>query len=739
MPAVTGAPPAAGGPGVPVAPEVVARDAAGHVTIRAVRVTTPMRIDGRLDEAVYTTVPAFSDFIQMEPQAGAPATQKTDVWVLFDRNNVYVTARVWEDHPDRMIANEMRHDSNVMANNEHVVFVFDTFHDRRNGFTFMTTPINGRSEGQVTNERTYNPDFNPIWDSAVGRFDGGWTVEAAVPFKSLRYQPGSSQTWGFNISRNNRWKNEISYLTRIPNALGLRGLFQVSLAATLVGLEVPQGSHNLEIKPYALANLAGDLTGGPAVPRITNDLSGNAGVDVKYGLTKNLSADLTYNTDFAQVEADEQQVNLTRFSLFFPEKREFFLENQGTFAFGSTSTSGAASSASDTPTVFYSRRIGLHQGQAAPILGGGRLTGRVGRYSLGLLNIQSGHDAATGAPRTNFAVARLKRDILRRSSIGALVTRRSLRERGPGANEAYGVDGTFGFFDNLAINTYWAKTATEGLAGDAVSYRAQLDYSGDRYGIQIERLLVGDHFNPELGFLRRDDLRKSYGYVRFSPRPKRIKSVRKFTMLTSMNYIENVAGRLDTRDWNSEFNVELQSSDKITLVYDANYEFLARPFAVGPGVTLPVGGYNFGTARAAFTFGQQRRLSGTASVEHGTFYSGHRTTTAVSGGRVQLTPQFALQPSVSINRVDLPQGSFTTSLIGARVTYTMTPFMFISALPQYNSSSHSVASNVRFRWEYRPGSELFVVYNEQRDTLARSFPALTNRAFIVKINRLLRP
>jgi hypothetical protein len=723
------------GPAPPVAPAVISRDESGRATIRAVRLTAPMRLDGVLDEAVYTSVPPISDFIQVEPQEGAGATEKTEVWVTFDGDYVYVSFRCSESEPARVVANEMRRDGgNLWQGNDVVGFMFDTFYDRRNSFQFMVNPIGGRSDGQVTNERQWNGDWNPVWDVKVGRFEGGWTVEAALPFKSLRYRPGRAQIWGFNAMRANRWKNELSFITRIPNALGQRGLNQASLAATIVGLEAPPGSRNLEIKPYAISDLTSDLS---ATPTVSNDVSGDIGFDVKYGVTQNLTADLTYNTDFAQVEADEQQVNLTRFSLFFPEKREFFLENQGTFSFGGAATNASAGP-SDTPILFYSRRIGINAGRVVPIEAGGRMTGRLGRYSLGVLGMRTDEEVKSGARPTNFSVVRLKRDLLRRSSVGVLFTGRSVGQSGTGASAAYGVDGTFAFYDNLALNTYWARTSTEGLSGDDASYRAQLDYAGDRYGVQAERLVIGDNFNPEMGFLRRDDMRRSFGLFRFSPRPRSIKSVRRFSWAGSMDYVTNGAGRPETRDVNGEFGIEFQSSDRFGITYNDTYEFLPRPFRIGPGVTLPVGGYNFANLRVGMNFGQHRKLSGNVIAEHGTFYSGDRTAISVSRGRVNVASQLSLEPTYSVNWVDLRQGSFTTHLVGSRVTYTMTPLMFASALVQYNSANHAVAANVRLRWEYRPGSELFVVYNEERDTFGRRFPDLANRALIVKINRLFR-
>lgn len=704
--------------------------------MQVIRLGAPLRIDGHLDEAVYTDVASVSDFIQMEPRAGEAATEKTEVWVLFDQRNVYVALRAWESRPDLMVANEMRRDSNNIRMGDCVGFSFDTFHDGRNAFQFEVSPLGARVDGQSTNERQFSADWNPVWEVAVGRFDGGWTVEAAIPFKSLRYQPGAAQVWGFNARRNNKWKNEISFLARIPAAFGMgRGSFAASLFPTLTGIDAPPGSKNLEVKPYAVADLTTDRLGSPA---IVNDPDGHAGLDVKYGVTQSLTADFTYNTDFAQVEADEQQVNLTRFSLFFPEKREFFLENQDTFGFGASATGVANTPVGDTPLLFYSRRIGLNQGLEVPVLGGGRLTGRVGRFSIGAIDIATRDAPKAGAAAANFSVLRLRRDILRRSSVGVMATRRSVAQSGIGSNDAYGVDGTFAFFSNLSVNTYWAKTRTTGRGGRDTSYRTQMEYAGDRYGVQLDRLVVGDAFNPEVGFVRRSNIRENVGQLRFSPRPKRIRSVRKFSGIGTYAYIEDLGGSLQTRTADGEFAIELQNSDRFSVGFLDDFERLARPFAVTPSAKVQAGAYDFATARVGYNFGQQRPLSGNLLVERGAFYTGHRTSIGFSRTRVNLTPRFSLEPNVSINWIDLPDGSFTTNLVGSRVTYTMTPLMFASALVQYNSSTRRTSANVRLRWEYRPGSELFVVFNEERDTRAQGFPDLQNRAFIIKINRLFR-
>jgi hypothetical protein len=440
------------------------------------------------------------------------------------------------------------------------------------------------------------------------------------------------------------------------------------------------------------------------------------------------------NPDFAQVEADEQQVNLTRFSLFFPEKREFFLESYGLFGFGGVAPS---SGAGDVPILFYSRRIGLNQGLEVPLRGGGRLVGQLGRFSIGAINLQSGRDEQAAAEPTNFTVVRLKRDILRRSSLGLIYTGRTIDQQGGDGTQAYGLDADFGFFANLSMGAYWAQSTAAGASGDGDSYRGYFNYNGDRYGAQLERLVIDPGFNPQVGFVRRADVRKTSGLLRFSPRPRRWRKVRKFSYTGSYSRIDNHQGRRETEFWEGEFGTELQNGDTFEVAVSGNYEFLARPFTITPGVVIPVGGYDTNSARAGYNFGRQRPISGNVSVQHGTFYSGHLTTFAVSQGRFNLSTQLSFEPTASVNWVDLEEGEFTTTLVGSRVTYTVTPLMFVSALLQYNSSARTMSANVRLRWEYRPGSEFFIVFNEQRDTLTPGYPDLTNRALVVKVNRLL--
>ena len=717
------------GPAPPAPPAVMARDAEGRVTARAVRLDGPLQLDGRLDDDIYARVPAMSDFIQNDPVEGAPASERTEVWIFFDDEQVYLSARCWESRPDRMRATEMRRDNTNIAQDDNLAWAFDTFYDRRNGMLFEVNAAGGRMDGQMSNEGRTNFDWNPIWRVEVDRFDGGWTVETAMPFKSLRYRPGPAQLWGFNLRRRNRWKNELSYLRPVPAALGPRGL-RPSLLAALVGIEAPPGARNLEVKPYAIADLTTDTA---ATPPLRNDGSAEAGIDLKYSLTQNLTADFTVNTDFAQVEADEQQVNLTRFRLFFPEKREFFLENRGTFEFGGEG--------GDTPTLFHSRQIGLQDGRAVPVRAGARLTGRVGDFDVGLIQMRTGDEEVSGARTADFTVVRLKRDILRASSIGVLMTQRSVSLQGPGRSGTYGVDGGFSFLDNqLVMDTYWAQTATPAAAGQESSWRANVDYGGDRYGFQAERLVIGDDFRPEVGFVRRRDMARSLGRVRFSPRLLSVPSIRKLSWSGGIDYIENVRGVLETREADGEFAVEFENSDRLAVAYRRTYERLLEPFDITPEISIPAGSYDFETYSAELVLGPQRVASGRVRLDHGPFFSGRKTELTATRGRLQLSRRVSTEPTYAFSLVDLREGRFTTHLAGARVTFTVTPLMFTSALVQYNTSNNTAAANVRFRWEYQPGSELFVVYNEQRSTLLPQphLESQRNRALVVKLTRLFR-
>jgi hypothetical protein len=711
-------------PPAPVFPAVQTRDAQGGTTVRAIKLSAPLTLDGKLDEAIYRDVPPIGGFIQVLPDAGQPATERTDVWISFDDENVYVSARLWQQN-NPIIANELRHDR--ARQNDEFGAAFDTFYDRQTGFLVYTTPIGAMGECQVGEAQGYtNCDYNAVWDARAGRFEGGWTAEIKIPFKTLRYRPGASQVWGVNLRRTIRHRNETVFLTKMPITAGGGGINRMSYAGTLVGIEVPAGAKNLDVKPYGISRLTTDRV---AVPATSQDVRSDFGVDVKYGLTQNLTADFTYNTDFAQVEADDQQVNLTRFNQTFPEKREFFLESAGIF-----SAPGAG------PPLFFSRQIGLARGRDVPILGGTRLTGKVGRFSMGALNITTDEEAVSRSPRTNFTVLRMKRDVLRRSAVGGTFTNRSQSLIRPGeASQAYGLDAGFRLFDDVEAAGFFSRAETPGAAGKS-SYGANFGYTPDAFGLTVKHLFIDDSFNPEVGFVRRDDIRQTIATGRLTRRPAKSR-VRRIDVTGTADYIYNTSGLLETYDDTVAFETEFHSSDRITVSANRGYDVLLQPFAIAPAVTVPVGSYVTHTLHAEYGLGPQKRYTGNVSVDHGGLYGGHQTVFNVSSGRLALTTRLAVEPSIALNWIDLPYGSFKTQLYRNRVTYMFTPRMFASAFVQYNSTNSTFSTNLRMRWEYSPGSELFIVYTDDENmnplTPNRSAELLT-RAFVVKMNRLFR-
>jgi hypothetical protein len=752
------------GPPPPVAPDVIARNAAGQATVRAIKLAGPLKLDGILDEDVYAREKPFGGLIQVAPDYGDPATERADIWITYDDRNIYFTCRCYDASPPaEWVINELRRDTNGLRNNEHIGVLFDTFYDRRSGFAFYTNPLGARADYSIVDEGGSNTDWNPVWTSKSGRFDGGWTVEMAIPFKSLRYRAGPGQVWGVQIRRSIRHKNEWAYLTPVPRILaGPQALNRVSAGATLVGLDLPESGKNIELKPYGISRVTTDNV---RVPKVSGEFGADAGGDVKYAVTPNLTADLTINTDFAQVEVVEQQVNLTRFNLFYPEKRDFFLEGRGIFDFGRGGVGFGGSDQSDTPYLFYSRRIGLNNGRVIPINAGGRLTGKLGPWAVGLMNIATAAEPAATTKATDFTVVRLKRDVLSRSAIGVMATNRSVTAAGTGANSAFGVDGAFLLTQALTVGTYWAQTNTTGVADTAAapgnnrSYQGRLDYSVDRYGARAEYLSVGAAFDPQVGFRRRSDFNRSFAQLRFSPRPSWTTAVRKFTWTGSTEYIENGAGAVDARGFTGTFNTEFATSDQLTVTLNHDYEFLRQSFtpsgspaAVGPG------GYTYRSGSVAYLFGAQRRMSGALTVLAGQYYDGTiRSLTFGAGGgggggggggfntsRISISKRFAVEPSVSITAIDRPAGAFTTRVARARLDYAFSPLMFVSGLFQYSSADRTFSTNLRYRWEYAPGSEIFIVYTDEQDTTpdhlvtATTVRGLKNRAFVVKINRLLR-
>jgi hypothetical protein len=721
----------------PVAPEVIARDDQGHVTVRASRLTEAVVVDGRLDDPAYRDVKPFGDFIQQEPHEGQPSTFRTDVWLLFDDRAIYVAARCWQDASLPLVANELRRDAQNMFENDNFAVIFDTFHDRRNGFMFQTNPLGSINDQLMTDEGAgSNRDWNTVWDLRTSRDDQGWSVEMRIPFASLRFPGQGAQTWGVNFRRNLQARTEYAYLTRIPASVGRRGLARVSLAATLVGLEIGTSSRNIELKPHVISSL---ITDRDAEPAVENDLDARVGVDAKFGIGQGLTGDLTVYTDFAQVEEDEAQVNLTRFSLFLPEKREFFLEGAGLFAFGGVPVGRAPGGGVQpiAPVLFFSRRIGLADEDPVQIVAGGRVTGRVGAWSLGALQIRQDESQTAGLPTTDFSVLRVRRDLFRRGSVGMIYTRRSPSEVTGATNQVGGIDLLLAPSQELTVNAYVARSDTPGLDDKDLSYRGRVEYASDRYGLQVEQLVVGTNFNPEAGLLRREDFQRSFAEGRFSRRPGGGSWLRKWNAIGSLDYIADNERVLESRSQQGSLRLDLANGDEASVTLERSYEALDEPLEITDDHLVPVGSYNFTIARAGYQLGPRHRVTGDLAVGAGSFYGG--TIRELSyRGRVPITARVSLEPNLSWNRVTLPvDGTFWVNVAGLRFAWSLSPRSTFSTLVQYRSGTATLGASARLRWEYRPGSDLFVVYSEGYDTMLRGTPMM-NRSVAVKMTRLFR-
>ena len=722
------------GPPVPKAGEAVSRDADGRVTLRAFRLSEPLTVDGVLDDPVYDQVPAADGFLQQEPNEGAPASESTRVWVLYDAENLYIAAEMEEEHAEELMAGEMRRDHMSIGWNDSFQIVLDTFYDRRNGFLFHTNPLGALYDAQVTDERNTNSDWNTVWWVKSRIVEGGWTTEIRIPFRSLRYAAGGSQLWGINFQRNIKHRNEKVFFTHTPQAYNRQALIRLSNAATLVGLEAPAGSRRMELKPYAIGSQA-----HAPLNDVLNEWSGDVGADFKFGVTDGLTADVTWNTDFAQVEDDETQVNLSRFSLFYPEKREFFLEGQGVFDFGGRQTRAfGGQGPSDAPIPFFSRSIGISGGSAVPILGGARLHGRAGAYQMGLMNIQTEGVPGLDVESTNFSAFRMKRDLFSRSNIGVIATHRNLGADGTGSNSLYGVDGNFAPTDNIRFNTFYMATSEPGVeAGhQAASYMGQFRYDTDLIDVSAERLYLGDDFNPGMGFVRRRDFTKNGGSFTLAPRPRGIEAIRQFEFKADANQYDRLDGEMETREYNLEGRAIFESSDRLVVTHSVTEEHLLDGFDLSSDVGVPAGNYRFARSGIRFWLGTHRAVSGYVRYEFGEFFGGTRREVSY-WGRAEVNRRFSMEPNISLNWIEVPGGEVQAQVSRLRATYTVSPQSFVGALVQYNSAAQLMSANVRFRWEYSPGSDVFVVFSTNRDG-DDALSGLTDRALVVKFTRLFR-
>jgi Domain of unknown function (DUF5916) len=689
-------------------------------------------VDGLLDDEIWRNVPVATDFRQREPTAGAPATERTEVRILYDESTLYVGIMAYDSDPDGIIARILQRDEVMtpgffggpgFGGDDGVAILFDTFHDHRNGMIFATNPNGAEFDALITDEgRETNIDWRAVWRVAAQRVADGWSAEFAIPFRTLRYPvDNGGQPWGFNVYRVIRRKNEEvlwSSWSRQNEGFG-----RVSRAGHLEGLDhLPHPGMNLEVKPYVLGGVAQQRLD---VGSTDADPETDVGVDAKWEVQPGLLLDLTVNTDFAQVEADDQQVNLTRFNLFFPEKRDFFLENSGIFDYGDGGFFGPP-----PYLVFFSRRIGLSSDGVVPILGGARLNGRVGGQTVGFLNVVT--DRAFNEPRTNFAVARLKRDVGENNYIGAIFTD---RRNDLGWNSTAGADWSFWPTSRLNFAGFVSGTATDGPGGEGSAYKGDFDYTSDKFGFNIGHLAISPDARADMGFITRTDIRSSAAFFRYSPRPQ-VLGLRKIDLRWSSTLVTHTDWTL--QDWSLGPTVAPQWNSGEDLSVDLNVGFtrLDQGFDIGPNVPVPAGDYD--TWSLSFMGGTSSNrpvvLDANASMKG--IYEG---TIGSVGGSLSASPNANLSFTVSYNHnhVDVPSGSFNADIGRLRLLYAFSTRLFFNALIQYNSLDDRISANVRLNFIHTPGSDLFIVVNEERGVDGRRWDLVT-RSSVIKLTYLAR-
>lgn len=708
-------------------------------TIEALRIDAPIRVDGVLDEAAWGQAAVGADFTAREPEDDRPAAQQTEFSVVYTEDVLYFGIRAFDPEPEAIVARELQRDSDHGRNDDSLAIVLDTFHDQRNSVTFEVNPLGARTDSLVTDEgKDQNIEWNGVWTTSARTTAQGWQAEVAIPFSTLRFDPAQS-TWGLNVRRVVRRTNEESYWAPIGREIGMSAVtrmyagHRVSLAGDLVGISSVKPERRLDVKPFVLASAAET----PRVPAsgTLDDIDG--GIDLKWGLTKSLTLDLTYNTDFAQVEVDQQQVNLTRFSLFFPEKREFFLENAGIFEFGTPAPPGMQP---PLMKAFFSRRIGLAGGQEVPIDLGARLTGRAGAWNLGLLTVGTELVAAgdrSAIPATQHSVFRLKRDLGERSSVGMIYT--ELDPRAGEGNRLYGVDVDYKPNRQSQFYLFGAASEDDGPSDDTGALGAGWAYTTRTVRANVDLMEAQADFHPASGFLLRRDFRRYNPRVRWEPRINR-GVVRSVTLEAELDYFERESlGRVESRKLLlAPVGMRTTGDDRFRLAFVNEIEQLFEPFEISPGIVIPAGLYEFDSIFLRGFSNQGRRLAWRGNINVGEFFGGDRRSYVLSN-YVRLSRHLLTEFQWNYNDVMLPQGDFTATIYTVRLDAAFTPDLRLNTLAQYNDAAELAGINVRFNWIYKPGANLFVVYNHNWAAPTFSARETARRELIVKFNYLWQP
>ena len=686
----------------------------------AVFVEQGPEVDGVLDDPVWAQSAPLSDFQQKDPQEGSPSSEYTAVRIVYTKKAIYFGFRCDDSRPAEIIATERRRDQDL-TKDDSVAVILDTFHDSRNAFLFRTNALGTQFDGLLTEEGLdINISWDEKWEAEANRSEEGWTAELMIPFKSLRM--GAQGEWGLEVERLIRRKNEAVYWNTYNRDFKFE---DVSQAGLLSGLEEATQGLRWRIKPFGLGGF--EQFPNPAGGAVTHNLS-DIGLELlKYRPTPALTLDVTVNTDFAQTEVDDVITNVTRFPLFFPERREFFLEGAGIFEFGT----GLGIRQSRDFKLFFSRRIGLsRQGNLIPIIAGAKFTGRVGPYTLGVINMQTDTDRAIQG--SNFGVFRVKRDLLERSSIGAMFTNRQSSQE-EDYNRVFGIDGNFVFADNLNIQAFLAKTETPALRQDDWAGFGRVLWNSDSLLLGAEYLVVQRNFNPEIGFVPRRDQRKTTLQFGLKPRPES-DLIRQWVLRTRMDYTQNQDGKQESMQYHI-FTSEMffEAGDRLMVDLHQRFERLFQPFRIRPDITIPTGTYRGGDILVLVDGAPQRKIAGREILRfeyRWGFFEGSKI-------ELRLEPQIKVSEALSfdvgyaLQEVDLPQGDFTSQVINTRVNYSVSNQLLTSATVQYSSLDDFVNFRFRINYIYRPGDDIFFIYNEGRN-IDEFNSGLVGRSIMVK-------
>jgi hypothetical protein len=649
-------------------------------------------------------------FIQARPDRGLPASERTEVRILYDDARLYIGVELWDREPGRLTIPSLEQDFDS-SNSDVFGITLDTFLDRRNAFMFIVNPRGAVKDVQnFEDSREENGAWEGIVQVRTRIHERGWTAEWAIPFSTLRFDPARSpQDWGMNMLRRIRRRNESSYWAPLDQR---DQVHRMSKAGTLRGLEGIRPGRNLVVKPYATASRAQGRVGGAG-----DGWDPDGGLDVKYGLTPRLTLDLTWRTDFSQVEVDQERVNLTRFSLFFPERRDFFTENSGTFSFGDVPEKNFRTGSSLSEfTLFHSRRIGLDAaGQEIPIVAGGRLTGRAGGFEVGVLDMQT--DAARGLPDENFAVFRAKRAVGGLGTFGALAINRQATDGSGSFNRTWGIEANLAPHPSLRIDSYLAGVEDAATGSDWAG-RLWIGWRDPLWNVSAGTKRIGEDFAPAVGFVRRRGVQQSYATVGVHLRSAAVRWMSELNPFLEMDYTTDLSGRLMTRQRTASVDLAYQSGGSVGLDLVDDFERLDAPFTVAGGAVVPAGEHRFRSAALNVATSAGRPVWGRLRVSEGSFYNGHRRSVGLSG-EIRADYRLSLEFSAERNALSIPGApDFAANVYGGRITYAATTRLFTSAFVQRNALTRETVTNVRVNYVHAPLSDLFLVYTERRDAEA---------------------